>query len=286
MQEQSKEPNNNLLGRIKSCALEMIRLYQSGRGKDAVEKAEDFSRIENGSVSASDILAIALRNRDFQGVKTPHLNPHFVGGAFAERYDAAAIGLGLLGSTPENPISADTMRMRVYNAYNFARLAIGATGVAHMLYCGVSYGLTPYVVMSLLRDCEGINSEATLVDCWTGQKTLSISQKIPGYCNDMEKVKLIFSEFDNVHFVRGFMADSVSRKVSEDVSFVYLNTGDIESERKFLMDHYDGMRAGAIIIHGTMAHSRRGLGSDFDLFEALGVCPFVLPTGQVVLQKL
>ena len=85
------------------------------------------------------------------------------------------------------------------------------------------------------------------IDPTTGVQR-QIATKIASYCDDLERVREHFSEFNNVHFLQGLIPDCLDRLVVETISFLHIDLNTPKPEIAALSLLWDRLVTGGILL--------------------------------------
>jgi hypothetical protein len=106
----------------------------------------------------------------------------------------------------------EDLRLRYYTACKFAKIASPLEGA--FVSVGVSFGVTPRLVLEYTSLMKERNKEYWLVDAWDGydpyrSKVIKTRTAHDQYCSNINDVKEIFSRYDNVRIVQGFAPEAL-----------------------------------------------------------------------------
>ena len=102
-----------------------------------------------------------------------------------------------------------------------------------------------------------------------------------------EKLKNRFSEFNNVHLVKGVLPDKLSDKCPEKISFLHMDLNNHESERDTLRVLIDKLTPGGIVLFQSYEFDIYKIWkiSDDDFIKENNIKILSLPTGQGMFVK-
>lgn len=203
----------------------------------------------------------------YQGVNTPFDMSALHHGRFASIYDAA------YPNDPQLVGNGNVLRLRAYQAYLFAEIAMRARG--DYLAAGVSYGVIPKVLYEL--SLRGSGRTFHLIDPLVDQERV-------GYCNDPALVSKLLDGDPAVRLQLGAIPAVFPLALPDGLAFAHLNTGDEEAELASLPYLVDHLNPGGVIVLDEYASQQAA--SRYDAAAThLGASVFTLPTGQGVLVK-
>lgn len=135
------------------------------------------------------------------------------------------------------------LRYRVYVACQVAKVASRIPG--NFCLIGVSWGVVPKTIYHYLS-LNKTDIIYYLLDCWDGSLNHQSDNKINNYCSDFNFIKSSFND-PLFKIIKGFAPDICSA-VEGKISFLHLNTGDVDSECKSILALSDKMNPSSFIL--------------------------------------
>jgi len=173
----------------------------------------------------------------------------------------------------------DKLRYRVYNILFFQKLTADVPG--DIATCGVSFGVVPRAIYySMNKDLKG--KKYYLIDPLSGQLTKEDTKKDLKYCYDRDTVINSFSK--DFVFIEKFIPDAIS-DINSKLSFLHVNTGDIQAEAKFLSQIDSFISPGGVIMIDNYGIDQDGFKAYAGFVNSSGYAKLQLPSGQLVLIK-
>lgn len=166
-----------------------------------------------------------------------------------------------------------------------AKLALHRPG--DFVECGVYEGFCSRVLVEYL-DFAPLPRRYFLYDIFNNSGGPGAGIQMPSHGIDLERqVRQRFANFPNVVVVPGYVPDSFTQAVPDQIAFLHIDMNDAGAERGALEALYPRLSPGAPIVfddYGWQPHAAQ-TATILDFFRPLGVPVLELPTGQGLVIK-
>ena len=235
--------------------------------------SRDFYESLDGGLSV-------LRNATFKsdGMITTH-NVDFLNEALFEK--SFQKGLGGIPAVLVDDIFS-SIRWRAHICCWAANQAAQLEG--DFVECGVWYGVLSRTIAEYIS-FHKTNKNFYLLDTFGNLGRNDRKEYDPDI---YDVVKKRFSEFDNVHLIRGFVPDTLTQVPSKKISYLSIDMNGVEPERHALNFFYEKMVPGGVIYfddYGWAGHANLKLMID-DFFRDKPENILYMPTGQGIVIKI